>query len=57
MKFALLIFVFSLTSITNAQCNGSIHLTSQADIDNFAVNYPGCTTIDGSLFIDAIIYN
>ena len=28
-----------------------IHLTTQADIDNFSVNYPGCTVIEGDVCI------
>ncbi|WP_435579200.1 hypothetical protein, partial [Gilvibacter sp.] len=31
---------------------GSVVLTTQAEVDNFAVMYPGCTTINGSLRID-----
>jgi len=37
-----IILAFSLF----AQCpSGSIYLSSQSDIDNFATNYPGCTTV------------
>ncbi|MBP6810108.1 MAG: T9SS type A sorting domain-containing protein [Saprospiraceae bacterium] len=34
-----------------------IVLTTQAEIDNFSVNYPGCTVIEGSLQIDGDITN
>lgn len=44
-KFTLLAFLsFCLAGF--AQCpNSQIELTTQADVDNFAVNYPGCTEI------------
>ena len=34
-----------------AQCPDSLVLTSQAEIDAFALNYPGCTQIEGNVII------
>ena len=31
-----------------------ITFTSQAQIDNFSINYPGCTEIEGDVFIENI---
>jgi len=47
MKKILLLTVFLFVSFLSfGQCpNTFIELTSQSDIDNFAVNYPGCTEI------------
>ena len=44
-------FVF-IVSMGFGQCPpGSISLSSQAEVDAFAFNYPTCSTISGSLFI------
>ncbi|MCL6294334.1 T9SS type A sorting domain-containing protein [Jejuia spongiicola] len=48
---------FFLITFTHAfsQCpNSDIVLKTQADIDNFATNYPGCTNLSGSLTIGDI---
>jgi len=31
--------------------NGNYHFNSQADLDNFQVNYPGCTELEGDVYI------
>lgn len=37
--------------------NGFIFLRSQADVDNFSIDYPNCTTIERTLIIEGMIYN
>lgn len=46
-KIILLVFAFSLANnFIYSQCNNIIaELTSQADIDQFSTNYPGCDTL------------
>ncbi|GGN01564.1 hypothetical protein GCM10010967_39980 [Dyadobacter beijingensis] len=55
MKALLLIILIYVSShsIVRAQYCGSngIPLTSQANIDNFAANYPGCIVVQGYVFI------
>jgi uncharacterized repeat protein (TIGR01451 family) len=53
---ALIIFVLTLASVTTAWTQTSclsdgITFTTQEEIDNFPVNYPGCTEIGGGVFI------
>ncbi|NBC05988.1 MAG: HYR domain-containing protein, partial [Bacteroidetes bacterium] len=56
MKY-LFLFLFAssmlaLPTVLNAQCpSGDVTLNSQADVDNFAVNYPNCSQITGFLTI------
>lgn len=54
-KISLLIFVIFLSFSFSgyAQCGAplGISLTSQAAVDNYSVNYPGCTTVIGYLSI------
>ena len=51
LSLALLFFLFIGNS--NAQCpTVSVTLTTQADVNNFMTNYPGCTLLTESLFID-----
>lgn len=45
--------ILFLSIIANAQCPlGDLVLSSQADIDNFPVNYPSCTSTPYSITID-----
>ena len=46
--YALIILVLSLSHIGIAQCPG-ISFYTQGQIDSFSINFPSCTTIDGSL--------
>lgn len=47
-----LLFVSGLQHLAWAQCPaGNITLTTQAQVDNFTVTYPGCTHVLGSLII------
>src|SRR5690606_32647453 len=41
---------FSFTTLPQCPA-GNVTLTSQADIDAFAINYPNCTEISGDLYI------
>ncbi len=50
--FTFILSFLSLTFAFTQTCPpDDITLTSQADIDNFATNYPGCTEIEGKLAI------
>lgn len=45
-SFITLLLIFGLNTISTAQCpTTDILLNSQASIDSFSINYPGCTTI------------
>lgn len=51
-KILLLTMLLSICNFLKAQtCAISPTFSSQADIDNFAVNNPGCTSIDGDVMI------
>ncbi len=55
-KLITLSFLFIFTLFTNAAIDaacptGDITLSSQADVDNFATDYPGCTTIPAGIEI------
>ena len=53
-KFYIFIFFSICFSFQNKAQNcipDILVITSQAQIDNFAINYPGCTSIDGTLEI------
>src|SRR5690606_13278398 len=43
---------FSFTTLSQCPA-GNVSLTSQAQIDAFAINYPNCTQISGSLYISS----
>jgi len=50
--YLVLIYLFCC-GVLWAQCPpGSLNITSQAQIDNFAINYPNCTQIFGGITID-----
>lgn len=49
----LLVFIFSASNYLFGQCpTGSVTFTSQSQIDNFIINYPNCTEINGTLKIE-----
>ncbi|RZK04337.1 MAG: hypothetical protein EOO46_16805, partial [Flavobacterium sp.] len=48
---SLLLLLLLTHSVATAQCPVNLYINSQADIDNFATNYPGCTQITGGLHI------
>jgi hypothetical protein len=50
--FVLMIFVINF-SVSQSCLPEGIVLDNQEDIDNFQVNYPGCTGIDGSVIISS----
>ena len=37
--------------VLSQPCPDSLYITSQAQIDSFQINYPGCTDIDGNVII------
>jgi len=48
----LFVFVFIVQAITFSQpCPDSLYITTQAQIDSFQINYPGCTEIEGDVDI------
>ncbi|MFA7650758.1 MAG: hypothetical protein WCY06_10565, partial [Flavobacteriaceae bacterium] len=48
----LLLCSFLISSHSFGQCpTGNVGLYSQADVNNFATNYPNCTEITGYLYI------
>lgn len=52
MKNALPYVLFFISLISFAQCpNTDIYLETQADVDDFAINYPNCTTLVNALWI------
>ena len=49
----LLVFIFSASNLLFGQCpNGSVTFTLQSQIDNFIINYPNCTEINGTLKVE-----
>ncbi|MDP2685878.1 MAG: T9SS type A sorting domain-containing protein [Aequorivita sp.] len=49
----LLVFIISASNFLFGQCpNGFVTFTSQSQIDNFIINYPNCTEINGTLKIE-----
>lgn len=59
MKQLILLFVLILISLSNVYSNDcfdgdTIHLYSQNDIYQFALDYPHCTKLDASIIIDPI---
>jgi len=54
MKKLSLVTVFLIVlciSASSQLCPDSLYITSQAQIDSFQINYPGCTEIDGNVEI------
>jgi hypothetical protein len=52
MKNILPFVLFLIPLFSSAQCpNTEIYLETQADVDNFATNYPNCTTLVNNLWI------
>lgn len=52
-KYTIFLFVFSITLIGYSQCpTEELILRTQAEIDNFATNYPNCTILTHELIID-----
>lgn len=50
MKNFLLFTVIAFTLAAKAQCpNGELDFTTQAQVDNFIIQYPNCTAIDGDI--------
>ena len=47
----LFVLLFGLNSVLFACLPGGITFTTQADIDNFSTNYPGCSEIEGDVCI------
>ena len=48
--FSLLLILY--ISTLHSQCpGGSVYLNSQTDVDNFIIDYPSCTEINGNLQI------
>jgi hypothetical protein len=45
-------FIFAVSGFAQNCLPGGITFTTQAAIDNFAADYPGCTTIDGFVVIE-----
>jgi hypothetical protein len=50
--FILLCLLLSYTWALAQSCPpGAVTFITQADVDNFPINYPGCTEIDGSVYL------
>ncbi len=50
--FYIITLFISISTLTAQNClPGSITFSSQQEIDDFSINYPGCTTIEGSVCI------
>jgi len=51
--FSLFIFLFLSSALYAQTClSEGIVFTTQSQVDSFTFNYPGCTTIEGSVFIN-----
>lgn len=48
----IIIAFLAFSQISKAQCPTWLNVTSQSQIDNFPINYPGCTDYNGTLEID-----
>ena len=46
-----LVLAFFISLTYSQPCPDSLYITSQEEIDNFQVNYPGCNTIPGNVMI------
>jgi uncharacterized repeat protein (TIGR01451 family) len=56
-KCYLLLICFSFAQSISAQCPpGNISFNTQAEIDNFIINYPNCTDFPGSIGINGWTY-
>ena len=53
MKLLLLLSAFiGLANLSIAQvCNGNFAFDTQAELDQFVIDNPACTTIDGNVYI------
>ncbi|MCW4470882.1 T9SS type A sorting domain-containing protein [Flavobacterium sp. MFBS3-15] len=52
MKNFLLLTAMTVTFAINAQCpTGELNFTTQAQVDNFIIQYPNCTEVDGDIGI------
>ncbi|QQX75457.1 MULTISPECIES: T9SS type A sorting domain-containing protein [Aequorivita] len=52
----LLVFIFSASNFLFGQCpTGFVTFTSQSQIDNFIIDYPNCTEINGTLRIEEAV--
>lgn len=56
-SFLLLISIFSFPIFSQSCLPNGITFSNQQSIDNFPVNYPGCTTIEGNVFMHGAINN
>lgn len=62
-KYAVTIFlpffwIFIIPAIAIAQCpQGNVFLNTQADVDNFAIDYPNCTEFQHTLTISGLMSN
>ncbi len=50
-QLTLILLCLSISFLSLAQCPTNINFDTQAEIDNFSVNYPGCTAIPGDVSI------
>lgn len=51
-KFLFLGLILTAGVFSNAQCpSGDVNFNSQSDVDNFIIQYPNCTEIEGILWI------
>ena len=46
-----MLLLFCSTNSNAQVCTGDIKLEAQSDVDNFNINYPSCTEIDGNILI------
>ena len=54
IKFSVLPYVLLICFISNSHaqvCTGNITLETQSDVDNFNIDYPSCTELEGNLLI------
>ena len=50
LSYPILLFLLLLNSLfTSAQCPSELVLSSQEQVDNFLINYPNCTIINGDV--------
>lgn len=48
----ILFFQMNVVEVSAQACSGQIHLWTQAQVDSFPINYPGCHQINGTLIIN-----
>ncbi len=54
LNFSVFPYVLLICFISNSRaqvCTGNIKLETQSDVDNFNINYPSCTELEGNLLI------